>query len=540
MIARTTFLPALALCLAAAACGSDVSEAPDDDNNPDGGGGAGAGGGTGGSSIPQIEVNAPTQDTIAVKFDAAPPEDLLVATGYVVNGERGPVGVHSAALDPATNIVTLATDRQKLGDTLTLDVIGGGVYDGMSDSFLAADTARFWASDLNDPNFNEYELVADRKAVGDHVVVYVEQGETALNVEAAVTFFDSKVLPIETALFTDVPDRDDNGRVLLLGLDGKGAYGGYFYPLNSYTNEEAMQWGVHSNEMEMLYINVEFGFFDNERVVGHEFQHLLYNEAHDLLDDWAWHNEGLGECATHAVNGVNDQDAYYYTQDPQGGIAEGISLINWNYANFDQYVLSYLFLTYVASQVDGVDSYGDLFALNGDPEEVEQFIQNNLGVSFAEAHKNSLVATWVQDATGPYGYNGMVDFNGSPPVGEGPLTLKSFSGAFLQPGTSPVDYPGDQGADIQYVGITGDGTVSTAPPFDVTGGALLVFNASQIVGSSTQGSGNLMPLLPGFTQPRATRLQPARGRELVWLHPPPYHPAKLEHLHRWQAVAHAR
>jgi hypothetical protein len=536
MIPRTTFLSALGLCLVAA-CGSDVSEQPNDDDGGAGGAGATGGGGSGGSVATTIDANAPTEDTILVRFDGAPPPEVLVPSAFTVTGERGPLAILSVSLDAATNIATLATDKQKLGDSYELIIVAPGELGGQSDSFPAADTARLWASDLNNPAINEYELVADRRAIGEHVVVYVEQGSFASNVEATVSYFDDAAFPIETALFNEAPDRDDNGRVVLLGLNGKGAYGGYFNPINALTNAEAMQWGVHSNEKEMLYINVEFGSFDNERVVAHEFQHLLYNEAHDLFEDWSWHNEGLGECATHAVNGHNDDDAWYYTQDPLGGIAEGASLVNWTYANFDQYVLSYLFLTYVAGQLDGVDSYGELFDLNGDPSDVDAFIQQRLGVPFAEAHKRSLAATWVQDAAGPYSYNGMVDFPSSPPIGAGPLTLKSFSGAFLQPSSSPVNYPGDQGGDIQYLGVTGDGTVTTAPPFEVSGGALLVFNASQLPGGSTQGSGTLMmPLAPAAR----ARPQAAIARELVWLHPPPYHPAKVERLRRWQAVAHAR
>src|SRR5690606_37371388 len=133
----------------------------------------------------------------------------------------------------------------------------------------------------------------------------------------------------------------------------------------------------------------------DEHVIAHEFSHLLYHETHPF-EDWSWHNEGMAECAVHLVLGNNDYDFWYYVTDPVGGIATGLSLVNWQYANFDQYVLSYLFLAYLAGQKDGVSTFGELFALDGSPLSVDAWTKDQLGVDFTEAHRNQLLATWIQ------------------------------------------------------------------------------------------------------------------------------------------------
>jgi hypothetical protein len=545
-LSSLSVLPFLVTAWLATACGSEVTELEDD------GGTTSAGGsepihpedpvGPGGSEPqrqPTMSAHAPTQFTIEITYNMEPPAELLDAGSYSISGEYGGVDIEEVRTEGA-HVVVLETSKQKLGVDYSLDVEAEGDWGDLAETFPSADTAMFWAVDLADPAFSEFQITADRKTVGDNVVIYVEQGWSANNVPQTVDYFDGEVFPIETSLFNDAPDRDENDRVLLLGLNGKGAYGGYYSNINTLTNEEALsQWGYHSNETEMLYVNVETGEM-SQHVVAHEFSHLLYaeREVQTFGEDWAWHNEGMAECAVHAVEGNNDYDAWYYTEDPQGGIRSGPSLINWQYANFDQYVLSYMFLSYLAGQKDGVSTFGELFDLSGRPSSVEAWTQQNLGVSFTEAHQRQLLATWAQEPSGIHSYNGMVSFAGSPPVGTGAFTLEPFSGAFRQP-ASPVSYPGTQGPDIVYVGIDGLNTIDVTEPFDLSGGGLLVFNTSANVNNlSPQPTGNPMPAHPGEAASFTAVAEETRFMTLQ--HPPPFHPERAEQLRRWQSIAHAR
>ncbi len=532
----------LASIVFATACGSDVTVYERDPGDASGGSGSSQSSGNGAlPRQPNMDVRAPTRFSIEIEFNTAPPPEALDASRYSIDGDYGGLVIESIAAGDKGGVVTLTTNQQKLGVHYHLTFAGPDAW-RLEDTFPSADTAQFWATDLSHPNFPEYQITADRKAIGTRSVVYVEQGWPVNNANETASFFDEDIYVPETTMFNDPPDRDDNDRILLLGLNGKNAYGGYFNSIDTLTNEEALAtWGYHSNEMEMLYINVEYGAFDNRHVVAHEFSHLLYEERHKDDWGWAWHNEGMAECAVHVVNGNNNTDVAYYVQDPSGGIRNGISLINWEYGNFDQYVLAYMFLTYAASQKDGVATYGELFGLDSTTFAFEDWLLENLGITFDEAHKRQLLATWVQAPSGPYGYNGMVSFPGTAPVSTEPLTLEPFSGAFRQP-SSPVSYPGTQGPDIIYVGVNGLGEIDEVEPFDASGGALLVFNTSTNVNNLTpQPSGNPIPQLGGqAAHDHALGKVAERTRQLTWLHPPPFNPRRLDELRAWQRVAHAR
>ncbi len=530
---------------AVTACGSEVS-APQASASSGSGGAPGSGGEAPvPRKKPRFDAKAPTQFSLEVDFNlTAPPEAFDIAS-YTISGAYGSVAVTAIREGATANIVVLETAKQKLGVDYDLAFGAVGEWDGMTDVFPSADTAIFWTADFTDPAFGEYQVTAARRAVGDRVVIYIAQGMSANNVKATVSHFDDKVYPIETGLFNAAPDQDGNDRVLLLGLDGKGGYGGYFNPTDTLSEAEAFaNWGVHSNETDMLYINIASGTFDNTRVVSHEFSHMLYRVSHQFIDsDWSWHNEGLAECAVHAVNGHNNDDVAYYIQDPQGGISAGVSLINWQFANFDQYVLSYMFLSYVAGQKDGIQTFGELFALDGSPAGFDAWLQQELGIGFEQAHRRQLLATWLQQTSGLYSYNQMASFLGQPPVGTDPFSLEPFSGAFRQP-ASPVSYPGTQGPDVIYIGINGLGDIGETDPFDVSGGALLVFNTSTNMNDlNAQPTGNPIPALPQ-AEPSASQWPLAtvaeRTRSLTRLHPPPLNPARREALHQWQRIAHGQ
>jgi len=514
----------------------------DDGSGPGGGGGGSADGGSGGSTSngstnPEISsVTAPTRTTVRVALTFAP--DAIPDAGkyYELTSDFGPLTVESAELDASGPAIVLTTDPQKLGVEYHLVIKQpGNALDFQSGTFLSADTATFWASDFGDPNFAPYEVNASRAAIGQHVVIYLADGIDASDVDDTVAFFDEQIFPKETALFTDAPDRDENGKVLLLGLDGGGYYGGYFDPTNSLTEAQAQQFGQHSNELEMLYISIPDlqGSFDPTQVVAHEFQHLLYNETHDYADgDWSWHNEGLAECAVGAVSGTNPVATYYYTE-PDSGLATGQSLVNWTFSNYSQYAQAYVFWTYVASRLGGLDGYGQIFQETGKPSDMDAFFQAKLGETFAEVQMDMLVATVRREATGPLGFEGLVDFTAptlTVPAGTTSLALGPFTGVLFPVATDGLT-PSGQGPNVLHVGVPTVGALDVVAPFDVAGGVVIALNANQSTNGSDESSGTLGA---GVAGPSPVPLLPSLGP--TWKHPPPLRPDDRSAVKEWRRL----
>jgi hypothetical protein len=455
---------------------------------------------------------------------------------YELTSDFGPLTVDSAELDPSGPAIVLTTEPQKLGVKYHLAIKApGNPLDLQIGTFLSADTATFWASDFGDPNFAPYQVNANRAAVGEHVVIYMADGIDASDVDETVTYFDTQIFPKETALFTAAPDRDENGKVLLLALDGGGYYGGYFDPTNTLTEEQAQQFGYHSNELEMLYVSTPdlMGSFNATQVVAHEFQHLLYEEAHPFTQatgDWSWHNEGLAECAVHAVGGSNPVATYYYTE-PDSGLATGQSLVVWTYSNYSQYAQAYVFWTYVASRLGGVDGYGEIFKQTGEPADMDTFFQTKLGESFSEVQEDMLAATVRREATGALGFEGMVDFMAptlTVPAATSSVDLQPFTGVLFAAGSDGLTASG-QGVDVVHVGVPTTGALDTASPFDASGGVIVALNASQDVGGAKESSGTLGPPVAG---PQASPILPAMGP--VWKHPPPLNPKNRDAVRAWR------
>jgi hypothetical protein len=485
-----------------------------------------------------VDAWAPDEFTVVLALGADPGENAAgLPSLYDLDSPLGSLVVQAASYDVSTREVTLTTSRQKLGATYTVTV-DRSPYEPLPETadFLAADTAGFWATDFSDPLFGDYWIVADRVGVGTHAVAYVEQGQTVEDTTGALVEFDGQIYPTLTARYTAAPDFDTNGRIVLLGLDGEGYYGGYFSPTNQYSDAQTMGWwGVHSNEMEIVHINISYGEWMVREVVAHEFGHLLYHERHGLQpQSWDYHDEGLAEVGVHLVYGVNQRSLDYYYQDPEGIIGNGLSLVHWTWAQYENYAQAYLWWIYLASRVGDLVAVTEIFNLaTGDPATVDTWIAQNLGSDFASVQRDFLLANWVKAAAGPYGYGSFLDLSAQPDPSTvtqstTSLDLPPFAGAFFRLDATRLDYPGSQGADIWYAGVDGVQSVDATAPFDVDGGALLVFNANQTTASApTQHSGPDAPaVLPAPAAPLPV--------PLAWTNPPPVNRARLGALRAWR------
>jgi hypothetical protein len=534
---RTLGFPFVLMLLAA--CG-------DDEVDPRGGGGEGAGAPTtssgteegGGGSGPApgeiASVEAPTRTSVRIEIAGSTSNTPLDPAAFQITSDHGALEVVSAALDGQH--VVLETEKQKLGVTYELVVAApGSDLDLEGGAFLAADTATFWTSDFS-ANFAAVEVTARRVGVGEHVVLYSTDDVAATDIDETIQVFDETIYPTEIELLHAAPDRDENGRIVLLGLDGNGYYGGYFNPLDSLPAETVEQWGYRSNEMEMLYVSIPDlgGKFDPWGVIPHELSHLLYNEEHDVfVEDWSWHNEGLAECAVKAVHGSNDTAVYWYLSSPD--LATGKSLVQWEYANYAQYVQAYVFWTYAASRLGGVAGYGQLFDQSGDPAAIDAFFQAELGQGFAAVQLDMMTAAWLEAPSGPYGFSGMLTLGADPqasPIASAPA-LSPFEAVFLVGGTGAIA-PTGQGPDVLLRAIDAAGNVDDVAPLAVDGGVIIALNALQDPGEmATQPAGTFPSALPLPSQSPLPRS--SGGRDPAWKHPPPVKPANHRLLARWLA-----
>jgi len=530
------------LAMLGVACGDEVTTVDDDDaisvgvGAGDVGGGSGDGGGVVGK--PEVDTaRAPTEYTVAVAFTGGLPDWASDVGRYALGGGGGELAIESLSADAATGEVMLTTARQKLGVDYTLTIVTDEGDE--TRTFPSADTASFWASDFSSPNFDDVKVEAARAVVGTHGVIYLELGyEGTSGVADAIKRFDESIYPIETDLFAKPDDVDDNGKIVLLGLDGGNAYGGYFGPINALPDEMTFsQWGRHSNEMEMVYINVRMGDFDHDVVLPHEFEHLLYAAHHGFLTaDWPYHNEGLAECAVRAVNGAHSYALEYLVADPSGGVARGPSLVHWDYGNYDNYVLAYLFWSYVAGQLDGTTTYAELFDVDGDPAAIQTYLQSKLGLDFAEVQLRSLAAAHAQQATGPAGFEGFITLPGNAPLApSGSLDLAPFAGLLLSPGVATsMNPPTGAGPNLIYAGVNAAGAIDVTAPYDVAGGVLVALNARFDVNDATAepvGS-PVSAFAPGGHAHETVDLE--RFIRASRLHPPPFNPARLDRMRAWQ------
>jgi hypothetical protein len=112
---------------------------------------------------------------------------------------------------------------------------------------------------------NQVEVRARLVLEGTHAAIYQqleyrfdsagEEAERAA-IGAIAKAFDEVIYARETALYGECPDRDGNGRVLILVTDRAGG-NALFFPFDALTEPEAARYGLRSNQGEILYASLE-------------------------------------------------------------------------------------------------------------------------------------------------------------------------------------------------------------------------------------------------------------------------------------------
>ena len=230
----------------------------------------------------------------------------------------------------------------------------------------------------------------------------VDQGE----IERAAAEFERIIYPRVTAYFGSEwkPGVDNDPHLTILHGDIRGA-GGYY----SSSDEYPRAIRPHSNEREMIYINVSFFQFGSPghlRVLAHELNHaILWNW--DSSED-TWVSEGLAELST-TVAGYNpDFSIRQFLRFPH------VPLVHWP---LDDRLISAhyggasLFMHYLNEHYPSRDGNG-LVALMQEPEDNIEGVNTYLrdqgyDRDFHDLLKDWVAANFLDDSRGLYGYDSL-------------------------------------------------------------------------------------------------------------------------------------
>lgn len=268
---------------------------------------------------------------------------------------------------------------------------------------------QFWVNNISDST--NYEITADLRYAGPHVLMYVEQGAAVdqASLEQAARTFEEQIYPRTRELFGSEwqPGVDGDPRIVILNVQSMdGGIIGYFSPRDSVPRSV----NRFSNEHEMFYMNVgaappgQPSYLD---VLAHEFQHMIHwNEQRASA---TWFDEA---CATLAedLNGFISHSfasVYLYRPDTQ--------LTAWGElpsASSAHYGASNLFLRYIYAHYAGETGLSELLRANAG-NNLNAFVELAARTRPELADFGDLAADWMlanllNDASladGRYSYN---------------------------------------------------------------------------------------------------------------------------------------
>ncbi len=296
-------------------------------------------------------------------------------------------------------------------------------------NFTVGSTYTWWADYLadSDSGDQQYQVPSTCRAVGNHCYVFVEDAVWGTNrvdqsaVDAIVEAFDNTtpadapyndgIFNVDTRVFGDPPDVDNDPKIIILildikdGYDGSGGYvAGYFYSLNQ--QADSGEDGTRSNEAEIFYMDCNPADLITDRTdvlntTAHEFQHMIH---------WNWDNneitfvnEGCSEIAAY-ICGYGLRSNNLYAQNPN------VNLLSWDTtpSTLDDYSRAAHWTLYIYEQF-GIDILRD-FVVNSYPSWVNfdaTFSKYSNGTrDFRSVYKDFLIANYLNNTSidPKYGY----------------------------------------------------------------------------------------------------------------------------------------
>jgi hypothetical protein len=296
------------------------------------------------------------------------------------------------------------------------------VKDRDSREYSVGDTRSFWKWDLTNMPPQNILVPATCRAVGEYSYVFVanEDWPTHMNesdVQEVFNYLETETMngddfgavEMDIMHFGELPDELDNDSKLIvfyseLGSFQGSTFDGYFNAYNQMTDEQAQNYGEHSNECEMIYMTCHpLDPTDPIRisVLAHELEHLIHWGG-DINED-TWVNEGLAELAM----------VYFGMPDPisQFNSNPDNSLNTWN-QDWADYVKTMLFFTYFMENFDDETIMADIVSepANSITGIQNQLIEHGYAIPFEAIFNNWTIANYLDDpsvAQGQYNYENL-------------------------------------------------------------------------------------------------------------------------------------
>lgn len=283
----------------------------------------------------------------------------------------------------------------------------------------------------------EAELVYGDK--DSHCLIYLEKGSKYGRFskwKKIGQFFDHRISTPMDRKFGTASDIDKNGKtVILYYAFGDDTMLGYF----SSGDLESRDQIEGSNEMEILYMNLEYGSpgsIDMMETLPHEYMHLINytnRQKRGFSEMDLWMDEGLAESATEFVMKRALDTNLEILRDHSYSSWTETALCSWDESDED-YALSYLFMQYLKIQAGTMDIFKKMVnhpqgTAHSLPKIMKEYVPEF--DSFHTILKSFYLALILNEDEGIYGFKSMNrTYNIQPEMVD-----SNFSG-YLYPGGS--------------------------------------------------------------------------------------------------------
>lgn len=262
-----------------------------------------------------------------------------------------------------------------------------------------------------------YEIEADL-VYGDkdsRCLIYVENGSKYSRFskwEKIGKFFDHSVSSPMERSFGTPSDIDKNGKIVILYYSFEDdTMLGYFSSGDLESRDEIDS----SNEMEILYMNLDYGSPGSKDMIEtlpHEYMHLINysnRQKRDYSEMDIWMDEGLAESAAEFVLKKVLDTSLEVFRDSSYSPWSGTALCTWEELDED-YALSYLFMQYLKIQAETTDIFRQMInhplgSAHSLPLVMKEYVPEF--DSFHSILKGFYLALILKEDEGIYGFKSM-------------------------------------------------------------------------------------------------------------------------------------